>query len=96
LEKSTSAPPEKNPSDAHAHKHVNYTIFVKNCVVLHHSGKTVQQHQCGKQFIAGRQIVHCAFCQKSRNSAKFIAKLQIIYEKQYRQNTAKILQLFFH
>jgi len=36
LEKSTSGPTWKNPSDAHAHKHENYTYFVKNCVVFHH------------------------------------------------------------
>jgi len=36
LEKFTSATPGKNPSDAHAHKYVKNTIFVKNCVVLHH------------------------------------------------------------
>jgi len=36
LEKSTSAPPGKNPSDAHAHKHVKLHHFCKKCVVLHH------------------------------------------------------------
>jgi len=45
LEKSTSGPLGKNFSDAHAHKHAK----------LHHMaiGKTVQQHQCGKQARAG-------------------------------------------
>jgi len=32
-------PPGKNPSDAHAHKHVNYTICVK--IVLYY---TIWQH----------------------------------------------------
>jgi len=29
-------PSGKIPSDAHAHKHVNCTNFVKNYLVLHH------------------------------------------------------------
>jgi len=38
LEKSTSASPGKNPSDAHAHDTSIYKLhqFCKNCVVLHH------------------------------------------------------------
>jgi len=36
LEKSTSSLPGKNPSDAHAHKYGNYTIFVKIVLFLHH------------------------------------------------------------
>ena len=36
LETSTSAPPGKYPSGAHAHKHVKLHHFCKKCVVLHH------------------------------------------------------------
>jgi len=53
LEKSTSAPPGNNPSDAHAHKHVKLHHFCKKMCCIATSGNTVQQHQCGKQAIAG-------------------------------------------
>ena len=79
LENSTSASPEKNPSDANAYKHVKLHHFCENCVVVTPSGNTVQQHQCGKQFIAGRQTVHGVFCQTIQNPDKFLTKLQIIY-----------------
>ena len=51
--KSTSAPPGKNPSETHAHKHVKLHHFCeKNCCITP-AGNTVQQQQCGKQAIAG-------------------------------------------
>ena len=36
LEKSTSAPLVKNPSDVHAHKHVKFHHFCENYVAFHH------------------------------------------------------------
>jgi len=50
LEKSTSAPLEKNPSDSHAQKHVKLHRFLqKKLRCITSSGNIVQQHQCGKQ-----------------------------------------------
>jgi len=41
LEKSTSGPPWKNSFRRPCtYKHLKYTIFVKNCVVLHHLAVT--------------------------------------------------------
>jgi len=79
LEKSTSAPPGKDPSDVHAHKHAK--LHCKKLCCVAPSGNTIQQHQCGKQAVAGRQTVHGVFCQTLRNPVKFTAKLQIIYYK---------------
>jgi len=62
LEKSISATPRKNPSDAHAHKHVKSHHFCKNLCCISPPGNTVQQHQCCKQAIAGWQMVHGVFC----------------------------------
>jgi len=62
LEKSTSGPPGKIPSDAHARKHVKLHQFCEKMCCITLSGNTVHQHQCGKQ-IAGRQTVHGVFCQ---------------------------------
>jgi len=46
-------PPWKNPSDAHAHKHVKLHHFCKKLCCITPSGNTVQHHQRGKQAIAG-------------------------------------------
>jgi len=52
LQKSTSAPPAKNFSDTHAHKHVKLHHFCKKLWCITPSGNPVQQHQCGKQATA--------------------------------------------
>jgi len=52
LEKSTSGPPGKIPSDAHAHKHVKWHHACDKMCCIAPSGNTVQQHQCGKQSTA--------------------------------------------
>jgi len=59
LNKSTNAPLDKNPSDAHAHKHINYTIFVK-IVLYTPSGNTVQQYQCDTP--SHSRMTDCARC----------------------------------
>ena len=53
LEKSSSDPPGTNLSDAHAHKHVKLHDFCKKLCCITPYGKTVEQHQCGKQAVAG-------------------------------------------
>jgi len=45
LEKSTSVPPGKNPSNAHTHKHAK--LHCKKLCCITPSGNTVQQHQFG-------------------------------------------------
>jgi len=45
LEKSTSAPPGKNPSNGHAHKHAKLHHYCKTlCCIITPSGNTVQEH----------------------------------------------------
>jgi len=70
LEKSTSGPPWKNYSDAHAHKHVKWHHFCEKLCCITPSGNTVQQHQCGKQSTARWQTVHGVFCQTITNPAE--------------------------
>ena len=53
LEKSTSGPHWKKLPDAHAHKHVKLHQFCKKLCCITPYRKTVQQHQCGKQAVAG-------------------------------------------
>jgi len=55
--------PGEIPSDAHAHKRVKWHYFCEKLCCITPSGNTVQQHQCGKQAIAGWQTVHGVFCQ---------------------------------
>jgi len=61
---STNAPPPgKIPSDAYAHKHVKLHSFCEKLCCITPPGNTVQQHQCGKQSIVGRQTMYGVFCQ---------------------------------
>jgi len=53
LEKSTSPTPGKNPFETHAHKHVKLPHFCKNLYCITSSVNTIQQHQFGKQAMAG-------------------------------------------
>jgi len=70
LEKSTSGSPGKISSDVHAHKYVKFHQFCEKLCCITPSGNTVQQHQCGKQSIAGRQTVHGVFCQTITESCR--------------------------
>jgi len=49
--KNPLVPHGKNPSNAHAHKQVK--LHCKKLCCITSSDNTVQQHQCGKQAIAG-------------------------------------------
>ena len=57
LEKSTTGLPGKIPFDAHAHKHVKWHHFCEKLCCITPSVNTAQQHQRGKQPIAGWQAV---------------------------------------
>jgi len=57
------------------------TPFLSKLCCITPSGNTVQQHQCGKQAIAGWQSGHGVFCQTLRNPAKLHNILQIILTK---------------
>jgi len=59
----SGGPLRKIPSDAHAHKHVKWHHFCEKLWCIAPSGNTVQQHQCGKQSIAGWQTVYGVSCQ---------------------------------
>jgi len=87
-------PPWKNPSDAQAYnKHVKLHHFCKNYGCISPSGNTVQQHQCGKQAIAGWQTLHGVFCQTITKSCQIANNiLQIILTK-YCQNSTTFFSL---
>jgi len=85
LKKSTTAPTGKNPSDAHAH---NKRVKLRHFCCITPYGNTVQQHQCGKQAIAGWHTVHGVFCQTITKFCQITKNiLQIILAK-YWQNSA--------
>jgi len=92
------APPGKILSDAHAHsKHVKWHHFCEKLCCITPSGNTIQQHQCGKQSIAGWQVVHGAFCQTITKSCQIHCQitnnmLEIISTK-YFQNSATFCSL---
>jgi len=86
LEKSTSGSPGKIPSDPHAHKYVKFHLFCEILCCIIPSGNTVQQHQCGKQSIAGRQTVHGVFCETITESCR--------NHSQIRNNVDEILPKF--
>jgi len=88
FEKSTGAPPEKHPFDAHALQ--NYTIFGKNYVVFHRLATLFNNTNAVSKLWQGDRLCTVCYAKQSRNPAK----LQIIYYKEYGQNTAKSLQYF--
>ena len=88
LEISTSVPPAKMPSDAHAHKHAKWHHFCEKFCCLTPSGNTVQQHQRGKQSIAGWQTVHSVFCQTISKSCQITNNMFETISKKYCQNSA--------
>jgi len=81
LEKSASGPLGKIPSDDHAYNHAKWHHFCEKLCCNTPSGNTVQQHQCGKQSIAGWQTVHSVLCQTITKSCRIHCQLQIICQK---------------
>jgi len=71
-------PPGKNPSEAHAHKHVKLPHFCKNLCCITSSVNTIQQHQFGKQAIAGLHSGNGVFCQTITKSCEIHCKSQKI------------------
>ena len=71
-------PPGKNPSEAHAHKHVKWHHFCKNLCCITSSVNTIQQHQFGKQAMAGWQCGNGVFCKTITKSCEIHCKSQII------------------
>ena len=91
------SPLGKIPSDAHAHNNVKLHHFCKKVYCITRSGNTVQQHQCGKQSIAGQQTVHGVFCQTITKSCQIHCQitnnmLEIISSK-YCPNSATLFSL---
>ena len=59
-------------------KHVKLHHFCEKLCCITTSGNTVQQHQWGKQFIAGRQTAHGAFCQTITKSFQIHGQIKNI------------------
>jgi len=60
----------------------NYTIFVRNGVVLHHLTSLFDNTNAVCKLEQDDQIVHCVFCQRLRNPAK-LQKILIKFCKSF-------------